>query len=117
MTYYEQYPQYFDSIKEALREWNEYFKDYDINDYLYEEQENVVYGVVEKLQTRIRSMRKAVPKEIKMKLPSLRTLLNTYMVGDSDMHLSDYEYVITDVLRRTYKMRNQNVKTTTSASC
>ena len=45
-----------------------------------------------------------------MKLPSLKQLDENMMYEDSDMHLSDYEYCITDVLRKTYEKGSKKVK-------
>lgn len=110
MTYQAQYPEYFEAIYKAICEWDTAFSNYDINDYLYSEEENIVYGILEKLYTRIRMHRHSIPKEIKMKLPSLKQLDENMMYEDSDMHLSDYEYCITDVLRKTYEKGSKKVK-------
>jgi len=109
MTYGVQYPQYFDAIRRAIDEWDNHFENHDINDYLYEEDESVVYGIVEKLYTRIRPFTAQIPKEIKMKLPTLRRMTSDMMTEDSDLHLSDYEYWILDILKKTYKFNTQTI--------
>ena len=86
---------YFNAMQKAVNEWKDSFKDYDINDYLYEEQENIIYGILEKFYTRTRTYQHRVPKQWKVKgLPTLRTLDRNYFTEDSDLHLSDYEAAI-----------------------
>ena len=66
---------YFEAIELFLREWDQNFRDYDFNDYLYDEQEDMVYRMMDKFYTRIRTVRGDIPKELKPKgLPSLRKL-------------------------------------------
>ena len=100
---------YFVSIKKFLDEWDETFQEYDINDYLYKDKENAVYGMVEKFYMRTRRYQSRIPKELKHNVPSLHKLLNDYMYEDSDLHLSDYEASITDRLRRLYNERHIHV--------
>lgn len=115
MTYQAQYPEYFEAIYKAICEWDTAFSNYDFNDYLYAEQENIVYGILEKLYTRIRMYKHTIPKEIKMKLPSLKQLDEDMMYEDSDMHLSDYEFCITDILRKTYEKGSKKIKKTSAS--
>ena len=115
MTYQLQYPEYFEAIYKAIVEWDTAFSNYDFNDYLYTEQENIVYGILEKLYTRIRMYKNTIPKEIKMKLPTLKQLDEDMMYEDSDMHLSDYEYFITDILRKTYEKGSKKIKVKASS--
>ena len=104
---------YFYAIQCLMDEWNETFKDYDINDYLYTDKENAVYGMMDKFYTRIYHYRNKLPKEIKPTgLPSLRKLLNEYMHEDSDLHLSDYEFAILFPLKRIYAKKHHYVDTT-----
>ena len=94
---------YYGAIKKFLDEWDEAFRDYDFNDYLYEEQENAIYGIVDKFYTRTRRYQSRIPKELKHNVPSLRQLDKNFMYEDNDSHLSDYEAFITDRLRKLYK--------------
>ena len=97
---------YFEAIKKFLDEWDETFEDYDFNDYLYEDKENAVYGIIDKFYTRTRRYQSRIPKELNHNVPSLRKLLKDFMYEDSDAHLSDYEASITDRLRKLYKERH-----------
>lgn len=97
---------YYGAIKKFLDEWDEVFRDYDFNDYLYEEQENTIYGIVDKFYTRTRRYQSRIPKELKHNVPSLRQLDKNFMYEDNDSHLSDYEAFITDRLRKLYKERH-----------
>ena len=102
--------QYFEAIEHLLREWDQNFRDYDINDYLYDDQEDMVYGMMDKFYTRIRTVRGVIPKEIKPKgLPSLRKLEKDYMTEDSDLHLSDYEAFIYDPLNKILQKRENYI--------
>jgi hypothetical protein len=86
---------YMNDIQKAVDEWTTSFKDYDINDYMYEAQESTVYGIMEKYYSRIRVYQNRIPKQWKIKgLPTLRSLINDWMYEDSDAHLSDYEFGI-----------------------
>lgn len=99
---------YFEAIGLFLQEWDDNFSDYDFNAYLYDEQENIVYGIMDKFYTRTRQYRNQVPKEIQVKnLPSLRSLENNYMYPDSDCHMSDYLINIYDPLYKIYKKRGE----------
>ena len=90
-----EFKDYLCAIKKAIREWKSGFKNYDINDYLYNEEENIVYGMMEKFYMRIRNYKRRIPKKWKINgLPSLRKLSTEWMCEDSDMHLSDYEFAI-----------------------
>ena len=86
---------YMNALQKAVDEWTTSFKDYDFNDYLYEEQESIVYGIMEKYYIRIRNYQHRIPKQWKIKgLPTLRNLTKDWMYEDSDSHLSDYEFAI-----------------------
>ena len=101
---------YFEAIELLLREWDQNFRDYDFNDYLYDEQEDLVYGMMDKFYTRIRTVRGDIPKELKPKgLPSLRKLEKDYMFEDSDLHLSDYEADIYDPLNKILQKRENYI--------
>ena len=101
---------YFEAIELLLREWDQNFRDYDINDYLYHDQENIVYGMMEKFYTRIRTLKSSIPKDIKPKgLPSLRKLDKEYMTEDSDLHLSDYEAFIYCPLNKILQKRENYI--------
>ena len=70
----------------------------------YDDQENIVYGIMEKFYTRIRPLKNSIPKDIKPKgIPSLRKLDKEYMTEDSDLHLSDYESFIYNPLNKILK--------------
>jgi hypothetical protein len=104
--------QYFVAIELFLREWDQNFRDYDINDYLYDDQEDIIYGLMDKFYTRIRTVKGVIPKEIKPKgLPSLRKLENEYMHEDSDLHLSDYESFIYVPLNKILQKRENYITT------
>lgn len=101
---------YFEAIELFLREWDQNFRDYDINDYLYDDQEDMVYGMMDKFYTRIRTVRGVIPKDIKPKgLPSLRKLEKEYMTEDSDLHLSDYEAFIYNPLNKILQKRENYI--------
>lgn len=101
---------YFNAMQKAVNEWKDSFKDYDINDYLYEEQENIIYGILEKFYLRIRTYKRRVPKQWKVKgLPTLRTLERNYFTEDSDMHLSDYEYIILDPMQKLIRQYEEQL--------
>lgn len=100
---------YFVAIKKFLDEWDETFHDYDINDYLYDDKENAVYGMLDKFYTRTRGYQSRIPKKLKHNLPSLRKLLKDFMYDNSDLHLSDYESFMTDRLRTLYKERHNHL--------
>ena len=89
---------FFEAVDLGIKEWDEYFKDHDFNGYLYEDDIDFIYGVMDKFYTRVRTIRRSLPKEIKevgMKgMPSLRQISNTQ--EDSDSHLSDWESMILD---------------------
>lgn len=97
---------YFYAIKCFLEEWEETFRDYDINDYLYDDKENAVYSMLDKFYTRVRIYKHRIPQGLCVKgLPTLRTLESDFMYEDSDLHLSDYESSIYDPLKRIYELR------------
>ena len=101
---------YFEAIELLIHEWDQNFRDYDINDYLYDDQENIVYGIMEKFYTRIRPLKNSIPKDIKPKgIPSLRKLDKEYMTEDSDLHLSDYESFIYNPLNKILEKRGNYI--------
>ena len=67
----------FEAVDLGIKEWDEYFKDHDFNGYLYEDDIDFIYGVMDN-HTRVRTIRRSLPKEIKevgMKgMPSLRQI-------------------------------------------
>ena len=61
--------------------------------YLYDDDIDFIYGVMDKFYTRVRTIRRSLPKEIKevglKGMPSLREISQT--PEDDDSHLSDWE--------------------------
>ena len=99
---------YMSALQKAVDEWTTSFKDYDINNYLYEEEESIVYGIMEKYYSRIRNYQHRIPKQWKIKgLPTLRTLNKDWMYEDSDSHLSDYEFAILYPMKDMIKKYNE----------
>ena len=101
---------YFLAIEKLIEEWDKHFKGADINMYLYDDDEDKVYSMMDKFHTRVRMCRGELPSEIKVKdLPSLRTLERNYMFDDSDLHLSDYEISIYYPLKKVLSMKDQYI--------
>lgn len=102
---------FFEAVDLGIKEWDEYFKDHDFNGYLYEDDIDFIYGVMDKFYTRVRTIRRSLPKEIKevgMKgMPSLRQISNT--PEDSDSHLSDWEYTIRNRWVNVKKLQNKYI--------
>lgn len=99
-----EFKEYLCAIKKAIGEWKCGFKNYDINDYLYKEEENIIYGIMEKYYMRIRNYKGRIPKKWKINgLPSLHKLSTDWMHEDSDMHLSDYEFAILFPMQKIIK--------------
>lgn len=84
---------FFEAVDLGIKEWDEYFKNFDINNYLYDDDIDFIYGVMDKFYTRVRTIRRSLPKEIKevglKGMPSLREISQT--PEDDDSHLSDWE--------------------------
>ena len=101
---------YFDAIEKLIEEWDEHFKGADINMYLYDNDENKIYSMMDKFHTRLRMCHGKIPSEIKVKdIPSLRTLENNYMFDDNDVHLSDYEISIYYPLKKVLSKKDQYI--------
>ena len=102
---------FFEAVDLGIKEWDEHFKDCDINNYLYEDDIDFIYGVMDKFYTRVRTIRRSLPKEIKevgMKgMPSLRQISN--IPDDDDSHLSDWESMIRVRWASVKKLQNKYI--------
>lgn len=100
---------FFEAVDLAVNDWNVCFKDRDINDYLYEDDIQNIYGIMEKFYMRTRLVRFSLPAEIKTEclkgLPTLREIDNT--PEDDDSHISDWEYYILVKLKKAQNYRKK----------